>query len=145
MCLRARRATTNDSAFSRQLEAPTGTGTSTLAILSVWNSSPQAKRLELPEFRQLLELADGGTCTGVEASLQWLLAEEIVAVERQLRALTLLQGQLREARDHVDRPRPRRVLSVRVCVQGVPGRGHFRGLITRIHQLVSIDVMVSAR
>lgn len=63
-----------------------------------------AKRLalELPEIRQLLELADTGTCTGVKAALQPLLAEQIAAVERQLRLLTELQGQLCEARVHVD-------------------------------------------
>ena len=63
-----------------------------------------AKRLglELPEIRRLLELADDGTCTGVKAALQPLLAEQIAAVERQLRVLSQLQAQLREARDHVD-------------------------------------------
>ncbi|WP_432789385.1 MerR family transcriptional regulator [Brevibacterium sp. K11IcPPYGO002] len=63
-----------------------------------------AKRLglELPEIRRLLELADDGTCTGVKAALQPLLAEQIAAVERQLRVLAQLQEQLREARDHVD-------------------------------------------
>lgn len=62
-----------------------------------------AKRLglELPEIRRLLELADTGTCTGVKAALQPLLAEQIAAVERQLRLLTELQ-QLSAAQAHVD-------------------------------------------
>ena len=59
-----------------------------------------AKRLglELPEIRRLIELVDDGTCTGVQP----LLAEQIAAVEQQLRSLTRLQDQLRQARDHVD-------------------------------------------
>ena len=63
-----------------------------------------AKRLglELPEIRRLLDVADTGTCTGVKASLQPLLAEQIAAVEQQLQVLTRLRGQLYEARDHVD-------------------------------------------
>ncbi|MFJ4760197.1 MerR family transcriptional regulator [Kocuria marina] len=63
-----------------------------------------AKRLglELPEIRQLLELADTGTCTGVKAALQPLLAEQIAAVERQLRILTELQEQLNAAQAHVE-------------------------------------------
>lgn len=63
-----------------------------------------AKRLglELPEIRHLLDLADEGTCTGVKAAMQPLLAEQIAAVERQLRVLTQLQEQLRGAQVHVD-------------------------------------------
>lgn len=63
-----------------------------------------AKRLglELPEIRRLLELADTGTCTGVKATLQPLLAEQIAVIEQQLQVLTELQGQLREAQTHVD-------------------------------------------
>lgn len=63
-----------------------------------------AKRLglELPEIRRLLDLADTGTCTGVKAKLQPLLAEQIAAVEQQLRVLVDLQAQLHEARAHVD-------------------------------------------
>lgn len=63
-----------------------------------------AKRLglELPEIRRLLDLADTGTCTGVKATLQPLLAEQIAAVEQQLRVLADLQAQLHEARAHVD-------------------------------------------
>ena len=63
-----------------------------------------AKRLglELPEIRRLIELVDDGTCTGVKATLQPLLAEQIAAVEQQLRSLTRLQDQLRQARGHVD-------------------------------------------
>ena len=63
-----------------------------------------AKRLglELPEIRGLLELADTGTCTSVKATLQPLLAEQIAAVEQQLRVLADLQAQLHEARAHVD-------------------------------------------
>jgi len=63
-----------------------------------------AKRLglELPEIRHLLELADKGTCTGVKAALQPLLAEQIAAVERQLRILTELHRQLSSAQAHVD-------------------------------------------
>ena len=59
-----------------------------------------AKRLglELPEIRRLIELVDDGTCTGVKATLQPLLAEQIAAVEQQLRSLTRLQDQLRQAR-----------------------------------------------
>lgn len=63
-----------------------------------------AKRLglQLPEIRRLLKLADTGTCTGVKSTLQPLLAEQITAVEQHLRALTELQGQLRESKEHVD-------------------------------------------
>ena len=63
-----------------------------------------AKRLglELPEIRRLLELADDGTCTGVKAALQPLLAEQIAAVEQQLKVLSRLQDQLKQARVHVD-------------------------------------------
>ncbi|WP_432789356.1 MerR family transcriptional regulator [Brevibacterium sp. K11IcPPYGO002] len=63
-----------------------------------------AKRLglELPEIRRLLDLADDGTCTGVKQTLQPLLAEQIAAVEEQLEALSRLQGQLKQARTHVD-------------------------------------------
>ena len=63
-----------------------------------------AKRLglELPEIRRLLDLADNGTCTGVKATLQPLLAMQITAVEKQLRALIDLQGQLHKAQAHVD-------------------------------------------
>lgn len=63
-----------------------------------------AKRLglELPEIRGLLELADAGTCTGAKVMLQPLLAEQIAAVEQQLRMLTELRGQLCEAQEHVD-------------------------------------------
>ena len=58
--------------------------------------------LELPEIRRLLELADNGTCTGVKATLQPLLAMQITTVEKQLQTLTDLQGQLLEAQAHVD-------------------------------------------
>lgn len=58
--------------------------------------------LELPEIRRLLELADDGTCTGVKAALQPLLAEQIAAVEQQLKALSRLQDQLKQAQVHVD-------------------------------------------
>ncbi|GAA2837626.1 DNA-binding transcriptional MerR regulator [Leucobacter komagatae] len=63
-----------------------------------------AKRLglELPEIRRLLELADDGTCTGVKAAMQPLLADQLAAVERQLRILGNLQDQLRAAQVHVD-------------------------------------------
>ncbi|MGO1855337.1 MAG: MerR family transcriptional regulator [Microbacteriaceae bacterium] len=63
-----------------------------------------AKRLglELPEIRRLLDLADDGTCTGVKAALQPLLAEQVAAVERKLSILVQLQVQLRAAQVHVD-------------------------------------------
>lgn len=63
-----------------------------------------AKRLglELPEIRRLLDLAVTGTCTGVKATLQPLLAEQIATVEQQLRVLSDLQSQLHEAQAHVD-------------------------------------------
>ena len=47
-------------------------------------------------------IADTGTCTGVKAALQPLLAEQIAAVERQLRILAGLQDQLCAAQAHVD-------------------------------------------
>ncbi|QDQ97174.1 MerR family transcriptional regulator [Tomitella fengzijianii] len=63
-----------------------------------------AKRLglELPEIRRLLDLADDGTCTGVKAALQPLLAEQVAAVEQQLSILVRLQEQLHSAQVHVD-------------------------------------------
>lgn len=63
-----------------------------------------AKRLglELPEIRELLDLADSGTCTNVKATLQPLLAAQISALEQQIRAMSEMRRQLLEARGHVD-------------------------------------------
>lgn len=58
--------------------------------------------LELPEIARLMNLAETGTCTGVKAALQPLLADQISAVKRQLRALSMLDEQLRRAKDDVD-------------------------------------------
>ena len=92
-----------------------------------------AKRLglELPEIRQLLELADTGTCTGVKVAMQPLLAEQIAAVERQLRILSELQVQLRAAQIHVDGCPDRDERCRSECAfRAIAGTAHTRTSIT---------------
>jgi len=57
--------------------------------------------LELPEIFRLLMLADTGTCTGVKAALQPLLAERITDAERLLDVLSRQLPRLREAHEEV--------------------------------------------
>ena len=57
--------------------------------------------LELPEIKNLLDLADTGTCTKVKAALQPLLTEQLTQVEENLAKLTRLHEHLNAASRHV--------------------------------------------
>ena len=57
--------------------------------------------LELPEIKDLLELADTGTCTKVKAALHPLLTEQLGQVEDSLAKLNRLHEHLNAASRHV--------------------------------------------
>ncbi|MDO5368319.1 MerR family transcriptional regulator [Kocuria sp.] len=57
--------------------------------------------LELPEIKDLLELADSGTCTKVKAALHPLLTEQLAQVEDSLAKLNRLHEHLTAASRHV--------------------------------------------